>query len=209
MALDSFIEKIPEGDREAFKAEIANAVIISDAATAKELLTKHPILSSARDSFVTEAVKTYDKNFNETKLAGLLEAEYKKRHPDADPKDLAYKALEEKLNNITRDGTLKERKAAALTKLAELGLPVSLADLALDLDEPQFNAKLELLTGLKTWKEEAVSKALAEKLGNQGNPKGGTPPSVDFSKMSITEVMEYAKKGPAEMAQVLEFQKRK
>jgi hypothetical protein len=86
---------------------------------------------------------------------------------------------------------------------------VSLADLALDIDEPQFNAKLELLTGLKTWKEEAVSKALAEKLGNQGSHKGGTPPSVDFSKMSITEVMEYAKKGPAEMAQVLEFQKRK
>ncbi len=204
MAIDQFVEMIPEGSREAFKAEIAKAVFIEDVAGAKEVLLKHPILASARDSFVTEAVKTYDKNFNE-KLPSLIEQKYKEKHPDADPKDLAYKALEEKLNAIQREGTLKERKAVALQKLAEAGLPVSLADLAMDLDETAFGSKLELLSSLKAWKEEEVAKALAEKLGNQGTPKAGSTGTMDFSKMSQTEVMAYARKGPAEEKAVNEW----
>jgi len=204
MAFDTFVEMIPEGSREAFKAELAKGIFIEDIAGAKEVLLKHPILSSARDSFVTEAVKTYDKNFNE-KLPSLIEQKYKEKHPDADPKDLANKALTERINRMEREGTLKERKAVALQKLAEDGLPVSLAELALDLDETAFGSKLELLSGLKTWKEEAVAKALAEKLGNQGTPKAGSTGTMDFSKMSQTEVMAYARKGPAEEKAVTEW----
>lgn len=202
MALDSFVEKIPEGDREAFKAEIAKGIFIEDIAQAKEVLLKHPILSSARDSFVTDAVKTYDKNFTETKLPGLIEAKYKERHPDADPKDLAYKALEEKLTAMQTESTLKERKATALQKLAEQGLPVTLADLAVDKDEAQFSTKLELLAAVKKWHEDEIAKVKGEILGNQGKPKAGGTGSVDFSKMSQFDVMAYAKKGAAEEAEV-------
>jgi len=205
MALDTFIEKIPEADREAYKAEIANALFITDKDQAAKLLLEHPILKSAKDSYESKAVAAFEKRFLDEKVPGLIEQKYKEKHPDADPKDLAYKALEEKLNSIQRDGTLKERKAVALQKLAEAGLPVSLADLAIDMDETNFGTKLELLASLKAWKEEEVAKALAEKLGNQGPQKTGVTGQQDFSKMSQTEVMAYARKGPAEEKAVTDW----
>lgn len=202
MGLDSFIDKIPEADREAYKAEIANALFISDKDQAAKLLAEHPVLKSAKDSYESKAVAAYEKRFMEEKLPGLLDAEYKKKHPDADPKDLAYKALEEKLNAMQTEATLKERRATALQKLAEQDLPVTLADLAVDKDEGQFSTKLELLATIKPWLEDKIAKVKGSILGNQGTPKAGASGTMDFSKMSQADVMAYAKKGPAEEAEV-------
>jgi len=178
MALQDFVDALPEDKRESYKAEISKAVIIASESDAETFAGSNELLKKAnqryRDGKLNETKTEFMRNFNERELPSLLEQKYKEKHPDADPKDLAYKALEEKLNSMQRDGTLKERKAVALQKLAELELPVSLADLALDMDETAFGSKLELLSSLKTWKEEAVAKALAEKLGNQGAPKGGS-----------------------------------
>lgn len=209
MALDAFIEKIPEGDREAFKAELAKVVFVEDVAQAKEVLLKHPVFSSARDSFVTEAVKTYDKNFNETKLKGLVEAKYKELHPDADPKDLAYKALEERATKLEMSILLERRKADETKKLANLGLPVELADLVIDSNDEQYQKKSDLVAAVKTWHEAEVAKVKGEILGNQGKPKAGATGQADFSKMSQTEVMAYARKGPAEEAEVTAWLKQR
>lgn len=208
MALDSFIEKIPEADREAYKAEIAHAVLVTDKDVAAKLLAEHPFLKSAKDSYESKAVAAFEKRFSEEKLPSLIEAKYKEKHPDADPKDLAYKALEEKLNAMQREGTLKERKTVALQKLAEAGLPVSLADLAIDMDETQFGAKLDLLATLKEWRDAEVNKIVSQKLGNQV-PKAGGTPEQDFSKMSQTDLMAFAKKGPAEELAVMEWLKKR
>jgi hypothetical protein len=209
MALQDFVDALPEDKRESYKAEISRAVVIASESDAETFASSNELLKKAnqryRDGKLNETKAEFLKNFHEKELPGLLEQKYKEKHPDADPKDLAYKALEEKLNSIQRDGTLKERKAVALQKLAEAGLPVSLADLAIDMDETNFGSKLELLASLKAWKEEEVAKALAEKLGNQGTPKAGSTGTMDFSKMSQTEVMAYARKGPAEEKAVTEW----
>ena len=200
MALDQFVEKIPEADREAYRQEIAHAVLVTDKEVAAKLLAEHPFLKSAKDSYESKAVAAFEKRFSEEKLPSLIEAKYKEKHPDADPKDLAYKALEEKLNAMQREGTLKERKTVALQKLAEAGLPVSLADLAIDMDETQFGAKLDLLATLKEWRDAEVNKIVSQKLGNQAQPRAGSTnqkvmAEESFMKMSAKDRAAFMKDG--------------
>lgn len=209
MALQDFVDKLPEDVRDAYKAELDGVAVIRSREDAKKLFESNAFVRSEKDALVSITTENYSKKFQEEKLPGLLEAEYKKRNPDADPKDIETKNLREALEKMQRDMILKDRKADAVAKLAAQGIPVELAEFAIDADETAYGSKIEKLTGLKAWLETEVQKKLAEKLGNQGSPRGGGSGQVDFSKMTQTEVMQYAQKGKAEEAEVLEWAKKR
>lgn len=209
MGLDSFIDKIPEADREAYKAEIANALFISDKDQAAKLLAEHPVLKSAKDSYESKAVAAYEKRFMEEKLPGLLDAEYKKKHPDADPRDLEVQQVREEMAKFKTEALLERRKAETVQKLAKDGLPVELADLLVDANDDQYKAKYDLAAAVKRWHEEETAKVKGSILGNQGTPKAGGTGTVDFSKMSDSEIMAYARKGPAEEAEVVTWRRQR
>lgn len=196
MALTDFVDALPEDKREAYKAEIATAVQIKDRETVAKLFREHKDVKAEFDAEISRMALKHEEKFRAEKLPSLVEEEYRKRNP---PKDEREKALEEmrgQLAKMQREALLKDRRVTALQKLTENGIPSELADFALDEDESVFNAKVERLLGLKAWGDSLVNKALSEKLGNQGKPKGG-----DGGGKSISRA-EFDKLSPGEQATI-------
>jgi hypothetical protein len=173
MNLQDFIDKLPESDREAYKATIANALIISNREDAAKYIGEHPHLRSERDAIISRTTDNYAVKFREEKLQALVDEEYKKRNPPKDAKDQALADMQKQLADMKREAVLKDRRATAMQKLTEAGLPADLADFALDEDENIFASKIEKLSGLNAWKEAEIKKALTGAVGNQTAPKGG------------------------------------
>lgn len=189
MALDTFVEMLPEDAREAYKAEIASAVLIKSREDADKYLAEHPHLKSARDAVISRTTASYEEKFRTEKLPGLVEEEYRKKNPPKDPKDAALEEVKSELAKMKREAILKDRKATATAKLAELGLPLELADFALDEDEGIFGSKIERLAGLKAWRDAEVAKELGKTLGNQGNPNAGRAPEAGSLEKKYNEAM--------------------
>lgn len=83
------------------------------------------------DSNFSKGLETWKQN----NLSKLVEEEYKKKFPDADPKDLEMKKLQDEINNIKRDATRKELTNKALKVATQKKLPVDLIDYFIGEDE--------------------------------------------------------------------------
>jgi hypothetical protein len=207
--LDKFVEKLPEGDREAYKQAIAHAVVIQNREDAAKLISENPYLKSERDAIISRTTDNYAAKFKEEKLPDIVKEELRKLNPAKTPEQIENEELRATVKKIQRDALLKDRKAQAMQKLTEAGLPVDLADFALDEDENIFASKIEKLSGLAAWKEAEIKKALTGAVGNQKPPQGGNKPSAGFAGMTTTEIMSYAAQGPSQAAEVMEWQKQK
>jgi hypothetical protein len=205
---DDFLEYIPEEKREAFKGLAQKAVIIGSREDAQKHLTENSYLKSEKDAIISRTTESYAQRFKEEKLPGLLDEEYKKKHPPTDPKDQRIAEMEKKFAEMERQAILERRKAEATAKLSELGLPTNLAKFAIAEDENIFANNITELSGLKAWMEEQKKSVLGEKFGNQTTPKTGTN-SGGFEKMTVTELMAYAASGPDQKNQVLQWQQTK
>lgn len=171
--LESYVDKLPEEFREQFKADIAGLVSIKSREDAAKLIAEHPHLKSERDAIISRTTENYALKFREEKLPGLLQEEVKKLNPPKDPKDQALAEMQAELAKMKRDALLKDRKAVAMQKLTEAGLPVDLSDFALDEDENIFASKIDKLLGLNAWVESERKKALTGAVGSQSSPKQG------------------------------------
>jgi len=165
--LDKFLDLLPEENRAEFKAMIGSTIIINNREDAAKAISENQYLKSERDAIISRTTDNYAVKFREEKLPGLLDEEYKKKNPPKDAKDQALADMQKELAEMKRQALLKDRKAAAMQKLTELDLPVDLADFAIDEDENVFASKIERLSGLKTWKEAELKKALTGAVGNQ------------------------------------------
>lgn len=196
MALQDFIADLPAEKQESFKAELGK---YAEIATIDKLPEFQRQLSLKHEASITK--------WHEEKKPALIEEEIKKR-TTKDPTALRLEELEKKLAEKDRQMILGERRSQAIAELSKHGLDASLADYVLDADEEQFKQKIENLTGKVTsWRDEQIKKLKTEAF-NQSNPQGGNTGGLDFSKMSTTEIMQYAQKGPAEMAAVLAHKKK-
>jgi hypothetical protein len=183
MNLLDFVNDLPEEKRESFKAMAQNALVIANREDAAKYIAEHPHLKSERDAIISRTTDNYAVRFKEEKLPGIMADELKKLNPPKDAKDQALADMQKELADMKRQALLKDRRATALQKLTEAGLPADLADFALDEDENIFSSKLEKLSGLNAWKEAEIKKALTGAVGNQATPKGGQ--SKDVPKMSL------------------------
>jgi hypothetical protein len=206
MNLIDFAIDLPADKQEAFKAMAQNAIVVSNREDAARFIAEHPHLKSERDAIISRTTDNYAIKFREEKLDGLVDEEYKKRNPPKDAKDQALADMQAKLAKMERDAILKDRKAVAMQKFTEAGLPADLADFALDEDENIFASKIERLSGgLSSWKEAAIKQALTGAVGNQKTPQGGQVGAVDFSNMNQTAIMQFASKGQAEKEAVTQW----
>jgi hypothetical protein len=184
--LESYVDKLPEDVREQFKADIAGLVSIKSREDAAKLIAEHPHLKSERDAIISRTTENYALKFREEKLPGLLQEEVKKLNPPKDPKDQALAEMQAELAKIKRDALLKDRKAVAMQRLTEAGLPVDLSDFALDEDENIFASKIEKLLGLNAWVDGERKKVLTGAVGSQSSPKTGdantTPLEAQYRK---------------------------
>ncbi len=203
--LDKFIDLLPEEHRAEFKGLIGNTIIVSNREDAAKAISENSFLKSERDAIISRTTDNYAVKFKEEKLPGLLEEEYKKKNPPKDAKDQAILDMQNQLADMKRQALLKDRRALAMQKLTESGLPVDLADFAIHEDENIFGSNIEKLSGLVAWKEAAIKQALTGAVGNQKPPQGGANSTLDFSKMSQTEVMKFAGQGQAEKEAVTKW----
>lgn len=206
---DEFVELLPEDKREAFKAVASKAVVIGSREDAAKVFADNQFVKSEFQANLSRLNEQYAAKFKEEKLPSLLDEEYRKKYPAKDPKDQALESMQKELAEMKRQTVIEKRNAEAVAKLSELGLPTYLSKFVINEDENIFANNINELSGLINWKAETVKKELEARHGNMPVPKAGTVGSVDFSKMSVTEVMQYAGQSPEAMKAVMDYQQRK
>lgn len=94
-------------------------------------------------------------------LQGLIDAEIKKRFPDADPKDVKLTEMEAKIAALEKEAARKELLIKAQTIATEKKLPVSLINYFVGDDEKQTTENIGVLEKAFT---EALSASVDERL---------------------------------------------
>jgi len=202
--LQDFVDLIPEDKREAFNGLASKAVIINSREDVVNLRKVNPAFEAEFVNELRTKNEAFQAEFTTTKLPKIVDDEYRKRNPSKDQKDQQYEELQAQFAEMKREGIIKDRRAFAMQKLTEQELSAELADFAIDIDEAGFNTKLDKLTGItKGLIDAAVKKALTGAVGQQKSPPSGGSQTLDFSKMSMTEVMAYAAQSPAHAEQVV------
>ena len=110
-------------------------------------------------------------------LAALIDAEVKKRFPDADPKDVELSEMKAKLEALEKEAARKELLIKAQAVATEKKLPVSLISYFIGEDEKATNKNIDVLEKAFT---EALSASVDDRL-KQGNhvPNGDKSTPVD------------------------------
>lgn len=203
MPLTDFLEALPEDKREAYKAEISKAVIIASDVDAEKFAESNEFLRKANQKYRDPKIQEFKDKFLKEDVPKLLEEERKKGAKQ--PWELEIEKLKAENEQAKRESALEKQKSRAVAKAAELGIPASLVDKFIGLTDEETDNGLKFLADtIVPFKESAVKAAL-EKIGSQPAPRGGVVTADDFSKLSQTELMAYAKRGPAEEKQVLEW----
>lgn len=120
--MDDLLEFVPEDKREAFKAKATGYVRLSDDVVLEYANRKES--QSIRDKIATPISEARFKNYEETKLPGILKAEreklMKELHPEETPEQKRVRELEEKLAERDRKDAAEARKAELRKKASDL-----------------------------------------------------------------------------------------
>lgn len=146
------------------------------------------------DARVTESTKKFEKNFKEEKLPGLIEAEYKKKHPEETPAEKENRALMEKVKALEEKNTRSELKAKALAIITESKLPFAkMVDNLIGKDE---ETTVSLITGLKSvWSAELDAAVKAEMAKENGRGPGGGGDGKPTKETLEKQLEEASRKG--------------
>jgi hypothetical protein len=197
MPLTDFIADLPAEKQDAYKQELAKYTDISNIDKLPEFQRQ---LSLKHETTMA--------NWQRDKLPVLIEEEIKRRGTK-DPATIEIEKLRAEIAEEKRNGLMKERKAQAISELAKHGIDPDLADLVITDDETKFGENIGRLVGKVTSFRDAALKAEKEKIYSQGSPKAGQQGAGGLESMSQTELMNYAKRGQAEAAQVIALAKSK
>lgn len=144
------------------------------------------LLQPKLDTYHTKGLKTWqDKNLN-----SLVDAEVKKRFPDADPKDVELKKLQAQLDQMQKETLHKDLTNKALKVATEKKLPSDLIDYFIGADEETTNKNLEKFIATMSAHDEAIKTEFA-KGGSYIPPKN--PKDFDGKKALEDEVSKYFK----------------
>lgn len=141
-------------------------------------------LDSLKDKHLQKGLETWKSN----NLAGLIDAEIKKRFPEKDPKDLEVENLK---NEISKMQTEKQRESLtnkAMKLASDKGLPLDLVGFFVGADE---DITMDNLKSLETSFNASVQKGLEARLKTDGYvpPKGST----DTKNLEDMDMGEYIK----------------
>lgn len=179
MGLELYTEKLPVELQEAFKADIAKAVIVSNREDAKKFMTENQFVNAEFQGQLSTRYEESQRKFTAEKLPGMIEEEIKKRGTKQ-PWEIRIEELEAREKESLRQITLKDRRAEAQGELAKLGMDLKLADFLLDEDEAKFKEKIGIFTGASTAWKDAEIKKIKEGVFSQGQQKAGTTSPTDL-----------------------------
>ena len=140
-------------------------------------------LQSVADKRVTEGIETFKKN----NLQSLVDTEYKKQHPDADPKDTEMAKLKAQIEQMQKETTKKDLTNKALQAMTEKKLPTDLVNFIVGEDEKTTKANLETLAGVLSKHDEALKTEILKGSYKPGG-QGGTEPTEETAKAQINSV---------------------
>lgn len=151
-------------------------------------------LDSEKDKHLQKGIDTFKTN----NLQKLVDEEYKKQHPEADPKDTEMAKLKRKIEQMEKDTLKKDLTNKALKFATEKKLPVELVDFIVGNDEVTTTANLEKLASIFSSHDSAL-KAEILKDNTYIPPKGGNPPTNNpWSKehFNLTEQGKILRENP-------------
>jgi hypothetical protein len=204
MALQDFVDALPEDRREAYKAEISKAVVIATEADAEKFADTNELLKKAnqryRDKKFEDTKTEFLKNFNEKDLPALLEAERKKGQKS--PLEIEMEELKAARLADKRELALEKQKTRALARAQAEGIPAELVERYIgETDEATDQGLEALFKVVKPWAEGREAKVKQELLGNQGNQRG----KPDTDPVTIQDQYDKAvKDGNADLALALQ-----
>lgn len=146
-------------------------------------------LQSETDKRVTDGIETFKKK----NLQKLIDEEYKKQHPEADPKDTKLAEMEKKLEDIQKEAIRKDLTNKALKVMTEKKLPVDLVDYFIGTDETATMANLNGFAKILEAHDKGVKEDLLKQ--NQYTPPAGGNGGSDSFAHKIIEQSKRADKG--------------
>ena len=153
------------------------------------------LMQPRHDKYTNKAIET----FKEKTLPGLVEAEVNKRYPPEDPKDKAFRELQEQFENEKIERQKEKRKSLAVSLAAEKGLRADVVeDLIAGIGETdeETRARIDRIATKDTEHiNSKVNAEIAERLKGT-TPGSGTPAPVGIAKLQ--EAQDQARKDARE-----------
>lgn len=128
-------------------------------------------MDSEKDKHLQKGIDTFKTN----NLQKLVDEEYKKQHPDADPKDTKLAEMEKKLEQMQKDAERKELTNKALKVAQEKKLPTELIDYFVGADEDTTKANLKTLETVFSKHDEAIKTEILKDGTYKPSGQGGQP----------------------------------
>jgi hypothetical protein len=125
-------------------------------------------MDSEKDTHFNKALETWKKN----NLQALVDAKYKKQHPEADPANEELRKIQKELEDMKAEKLRTELKNIGIKYATEKKLPVDLVDYFIGADETATKANIDNLAKIF----EAHDKTVKEELLKQNSytpPAGG------------------------------------
>jgi hypothetical protein len=126
-------------------------------------------LDSEKDKHLTKGIETFKKN----NLQTLVDAEYKKQHPEADPANEALREVQKELEDMKTEKLRTDLKNTGIKYATEKKLPVDLVDYLIGSDENATKANLDNLVKIFETHDKAVKEELL-KGASYVPPAGGS-----------------------------------
>ena len=171
MAIENFDEVINYFEQNKDSDEVKNYVggFISPDRVENFLNTDDgkKLLQPKLDKYHTKGLET----FKVQTLPKLVDEQFKKLHPDADPKDSRIAELEAKFEAAQMESTRKDLKNSALKIATDKKLPIDLVDYFLGQDEDTTISNLNKLSEIFSKHDEEIKSEFAK--GNSYTPPNG------------------------------------
>ena len=140
-------------------------------------------MDSENEKHFSKALETWKTN----NLPKLIDDEYKKKHPDADPKDTKIAEMEKKIEQMQKDTARKELTNKALKVAQEKKLPTELIDYFVGSDENTTKANLKTLTDVLGKHDEALKTEILKDTYKPGG-KGGAEPTEEAVQAQVNSI---------------------
>lgn len=140
-------------------------------------------MDSEKDKHSKKSFETWKQN----NLQKLVDEEYKKQHPDADPKDTEIAKLKKQFEDMQKESLKKDLTNKALKEMTEKKLPADLVNFIVGDDEDTTNKNLKTLTEVLSKHDEALKTEILKSTYKPGG-QGGAEPSEEAVQAQVNSI---------------------
>ncbi|MFA6809315.1 MAG: DUF4355 domain-containing protein [Eubacteriales bacterium] len=141
-------------------------------------------LDSEKDKHATKSLETWKTN----NLQKMVDEEYKKQHPEADPKDTEIAKLKKQFEDMQKESLKKDLTNKALKAMTEKKLPADLVNFIVGSDEDTTNKNLETLEKIFNQHDESIKTEILKNDTYKPGGQGGAEPTEEAVKGQINSL---------------------